>query len=65
MRDDKQHYLNGWIYNPDDGQVYSADMMLKNHDTLNLHGYVLHPIFGSSQVWTRTKYLPACDESTP
>lgn len=60
--DAQRHYDKGWIYNPEDGQTYSAIMTLKDSNTLDLHGYVIHPLFGQSQTWTRTSSAPACKE---
>ena len=53
-------YESGWIYDPRGGSTYSASMALENHDTLDLHGYVLTPLLGASQTWTRTDPQPAC-----
>ena len=46
-------WLGGSIYNPRDGKTYSASMKLRNDGTLRLRGYLLLPLFGKSQVWTR------------
>ncbi|MBI1207874.1 MAG: DUF2147 domain-containing protein [Azospirillum sp.] len=43
----------GTIYNPEDGQTYSARFMLENNSTLKLRGYVLLPLLGRSQHWRR------------
>lgn len=54
------HYEDGWIYSPRHGQNFNAEMTLIDSDTLDLHGYVLAPILGESQTWTRSKNMPAC-----
>ncbi len=53
--DHKNFYYDGWIYSPHNGATYNAQMTLVNHDTLDLHGYVIVPTFGESQTWTRVK----------
>lgn len=55
------HYEDGTIYSPRHGHNFNADMTLINNDTLDLHGYVLAPILGESQTWTRVKTMPSCD----
>jgi uncharacterized protein (DUF2147 family) len=46
-------WSDGSIYSPRDGKTYSASMELRDDGTLKLRGYVLLPLFGKSQVWTR------------
>ena len=43
----------GGIRNPRDGKIYSARLRLDGDDVLRLRGYVLLPLFGSTQTWTR------------
>jgi uncharacterized protein (DUF2147 family) len=54
------HYAGGWIYSPRSGATYSAEMTLIDHNTLDLHGYVITPLLGESQIWKRTKPVSAC-----
>jgi len=54
------HYVDGWIYSPRHGKVFNADMTLVDPNTLKLHGYVIVPLFGESQLWTRAAILPKC-----
>lgn len=56
------HYEDGWIYSPRHGQNFNAEMTLNDHDTLDLHGYLLTPILGESQTWKRDKAMPECKE---
>src|SRR5690348_10867213 len=44
---------DGRIYDPSDGSTYHAEMRLENPSSLRLRGYVLLPLLGKSQVWTR------------
>ena len=54
------NYVDGTIYNPQDGWNYNVDMTLIDHDTLNLQGYILVPLLGRSQTWTRVEAYPSC-----
>ncbi|MGE3726992.1 MAG: DUF2147 domain-containing protein [Candidatus Sericytochromatia bacterium] len=45
----------GKIYNPEDGKTYSCTLSLKNGSTLEVRGYVMNPILGKTQTWTRSK----------
>lgn len=56
----KGHYENGWIYNPDDGSQYDAELTLDGHDRLTVRGFVLVPALGQSQTWTRVKSHATC-----
>jgi uncharacterized protein (DUF2147 family) len=58
--DEKDHYVDGWIYSPRHGKNFDAEMTLIDHNTLDLHGYVVVPLFGESQTWTRAKNPPKC-----
>lgn len=48
-------YDGGKIYNAEDGDTYSARIRLETPDTLVLRGFVLMPMLGKSQTWTRIK----------
>ena len=50
---DPGKWSGGSIYSPRDGNTYSASMKLRDDGTLKLRGYLLLPLFGGSQVWTR------------
>jgi len=54
------HYEGGWIYSPRSGSTYSARLTMIDHDTLDLHGYVLTPLLGESQTWKRVSPDPVC-----
>ncbi|MGE0659197.1 MAG: DUF2147 domain-containing protein [Reyranellaceae bacterium] len=45
----------GKIYNAEDGETYSARITREAADTLVLRGFVLMPMLGKSQTWTRVK----------
>lgn len=44
---------DGWIYNPRDGETYSAEVELVSESKLKVRGFLGISLFGSSQVWTR------------
>lgn len=44
---------NGFIYDPVEGDTYSAWMESKSADELKVRGYVGVSLLGSSQIWTR------------
>lgn len=54
---------DGTVYVPDHGMSFSgyAEVLGPNH--VKVRGYVLLPIFGSSEVWTRiNRRPPTCEE---
>jgi len=48
-------YEEGRIYDPSDGSTWHAEMRLDSANALRLRGYVLMPLLGKSQTWTRVK----------
>ena len=46
-------YEEGRIYDPSDGSTWHAEMRLDSANALKLRGYVLVPLLGQSQIWTR------------
>jgi uncharacterized protein (DUF2147 family) len=46
-------WTDGWIYDPDSGKTYHAQMFLEKPDLLQLRGYVGIPLFGETNTWTR------------
>ena len=55
VADGPNHWTNGWIYNPDDGDTYQSVMTLSEDGTLHVRGYVGIALFGKSEIWTRPK----------
>lgn len=51
--DGEDQWAGGKIYDPESGSTYSAKITLKDPTTLKLRGYVLVPLFGRSELWTR------------
>jgi uncharacterized protein (DUF2147 family) len=46
-------WASGSIYSPKEGKAYSASMEVRDDGKLKLRGYVLLPLFGKTQIWTR------------
>ncbi len=43
----------GGITNPDDGKLYDVHLSVDERDRLHLRGYILTPLLGATQIWTR------------
>ena len=46
-------WVDGRIYNPVDGRDYSALLSIKEDGSLRLRAYILHPLIGQTQFWSR------------
>jgi uncharacterized protein (DUF2147 family) len=53
LRFDGEEYVDGYCYNPRDGETYRVKMKLTGPTTLKLRGYLAVPLFGQTQDWTR------------
>jgi uncharacterized protein (DUF2147 family) len=51
--DGEDTWEGGKIYDPKSGNDYSAKMTLADSTTLNLRGYILIPLLGRTETWTR------------
>jgi uncharacterized protein (DUF2147 family) len=51
--DGEDAWTGGKIYDPKSGNDYSAKMTLADPKTLNLRGYILIPLLGRTETWTR------------
>ena len=51
--DGEDVWRGGKIYDPKSGNDYSAKMTLVDEHTMELRGYVLMPLFGRTETWTR------------
>ncbi len=47
-------WVDGKVYDPESGNVYSAKMTLVSKDRLDLRGYVLFSLLGRTNTWTRS-----------
>lgn len=52
-RTDDGSWENGWLYNPRDGETYSARIRALSPSELEVRGYLGVTVLGKSQVWTR------------
>ena len=51
--DEDNEWTGGRVYDPESGNEYKAKMTLVDEKTLKLRGYILIPLLGRSEVWTR------------
>jgi uncharacterized protein (DUF2147 family) len=51
-------WSGGTVYDPESGDEYQGKMTLKDPMTLDLRGYVLLPLFGRTETWTRVVSVP-------
>jgi uncharacterized protein (DUF2147 family) len=51
LRDDGRWH--GTVRNPEDGQVYEAEIWLPDDGVMRLRGYVGVPLLGTTQSWQR------------
>jgi uncharacterized protein (DUF2147 family) len=56
---------NGWIYNPEEGQTFSAEIKLQSRDALLVTGYLGMKWLGEDFVWKRAPpTLGSCTTAT-
>ena len=48
-------WIDGNIYDPKSGKVYSCNMTLKSNGDLNMRGYIGVSILGRTEVWKRVR----------
>ena len=53
LRYEDGEYEDGYVYNPEDGNVYRFDAKVLSRDKLEIHGYLGIALLGESHVWTR------------
>ncbi len=46
-------YVDGYCYNPNDGNTYRMKAELLDVETLKVRGYLAIPLLGQTQQWTR------------
>src|ERR1051325_2640239 len=54
-RTGERTWEDGEIYNPINGRNYAAPMSIKSNNTLRVRAYMLVPMFGETQIWTRVR----------
>jgi uncharacterized protein (DUF2147 family) len=50
---DDGSYVDGYVYNPRDGDTYRFKAQLLDENTLKIRGYMGIPLLGESQIWKR------------
>lgn len=53
LRYEDGEYVDGYVYNPEDGNTFRIDAKALSHDKLEIRGYMGISLLGQSQVWTR------------
>jgi uncharacterized protein (DUF2147 family) len=53
LRFEDGEYVDGYCYNPRDGNTYRVKMKITGPNSLRIHGYLLIPLLGQSQDWAR------------
>lgn len=54
--DGKDQWSQGHVLNAETGEIYSGKMTLNpDGKTLDMRGYIVHPIFGATGTWYRIK----------
>lgn len=55
LRYEDGEFVDGKVYNPNDGNTYRMKVKVVDPSTLTIRGYAALPVFGSSQTWTKVK----------
>jgi uncharacterized protein (DUF2147 family) len=55
LRYDDGEYVDGYVYNPRDGDTYRIDAELMARNALKIRGYLGIRLFGQSQTWARAE----------
>jgi uncharacterized protein (DUF2147 family) len=53
--DGDNQWIDGTIYDPENGKTYSCKITLKDQNTLEVRGYLGISMFGRTDVWKRQK----------
>jgi uncharacterized protein (DUF2147 family) len=53
LRYDDGEYVDGYVYNPEDGGTYSVKTELASTELLKVRGYLGISLFGETKTWTR------------
>jgi uncharacterized protein (DUF2147 family) len=53
--DDDGVWTSGRVYDPEEGSEYRGKLTLVDNDTMELRGYIMLPLFGRTETWTRVK----------
>jgi uncharacterized protein (DUF2147 family) len=53
LRYENGEYVDGYVYNPEDGGTYRVETEVKSPESMNVRGYVGISLFGQTKTWTR------------
>jgi uncharacterized protein (DUF2147 family) len=53
--DGDNQWVDGTIYDPENGKTYSCKITLKDQSTLEVRGYIGISMFGRTDIWKRQK----------
>ncbi len=53
LRYDDGEYVDGYVYNPEDGGTYRLNAEVLSPESLKVHGYFGIPLLGQSKTWLR------------
>ena len=53
LRYDDGEYVDGYVYNPEDGGTYRVKTELSGTESLKVRGYLGISLFGETKTWTR------------
>jgi len=48
-------WVDGRVYDPEGGDEYRGKLRLVDNNTMDLRGYIMIPLFGRTETWTRVK----------
>ena len=48
-------WVDGRVYDPEGGDEYRGKLRLVDNNTMDLRGYVMIPLFGRTETWTRVE----------
>jgi uncharacterized protein (DUF2147 family) len=53
---ERRMWVDGRVYNSENGKTYQCQVRLRDNDHLNLRGYIGISLLGGNTTWTRTKF---------
>jgi uncharacterized protein (DUF2147 family) len=56
--DGKGGWVDGHVYNLEDGRTYGCRLSLEDADHLRVRGYIGIPLLGGTSVWERVRQVP-------
>jgi uncharacterized protein (DUF2147 family) len=59
--DEDGAFTGGWIYSPRHGARFSSKILTHSKDELELRGYMVLPVLGASQTWTKAENITPCE----